>query len=159
MIKAYVILTVFLTVSISAQTHELLKHNGEKIQINYNKTERNLVYFSIPNSLEENSVSQYAVQLLTDKTTGKSQIISSKIDIKDQNAFREVVFLKEFEIIGLKKGEAISVFLGRTKGYSHYDLVSMKKRRLQEKAAKKGSPFVVITSESYDETKAVLYYY
>ena len=96
---------------------------------------------------------------ITNKVTGSTQIISSKIDVKDKNGFREIVFLKESETAGLKKGEAISVFFGRTKGFSDYDLVTMKKRRLQEKAAQKGSPFLVITSESYDETKAVLYYY
>jgi hypothetical protein len=157
--KVYVVLTVFFTVSISAQTHELLKHNGEKTDVNYNKLEENLIYFSNPNSLEENKICKYAVQSLIDKTTGKSQIISSTINVKDKNQIKNIVFLKESETMGLKKGDAISVFFGRTKGYSYYDLVAMKKRRLQEKAAQKGSPFIVITSESYEETKAVLYYY
>lgn len=157
--KVYVVLTVLFAVSMPAQTHDLLKHNGEKTEINYNKTANNLVYFSIPNSFEENTVSKYAVQSLTDKSTGKIQMISSKIDIKDKNQFRNVVFLKESETKGLKKGEAITVFFGRTKGFSDYDLGEMKKRRLQEKAVQKNSPFIVIISESYDETKAVLYHY
>jgi hypothetical protein len=96
---------------------------------------------------------------LTEIPSGNTQSISPKIDIKNKNSFREVVFLKEFETIGLKKGEDISVFMGRNKGFSHHDLVQTKNRRLQEKAAQKGSSFVVITSELYDETKATLYYY
>ncbi len=157
--KVGIVLAVLFAVSMSAQTHELVKHNGEKTGINYNKIEYNLVCFSTPNSSEENKISKYAVHSITNKATGSTQIISSKIDIKDKNRFRDIVFLKESETAGLKKGEAISVFFGRTKGFSDYDLVTMKKRRLQEKAVQKGSPFLVITSESYDETKAVLYYY
>ncbi|MEY4964325.1 MAG: hypothetical protein RLZZ323_1644 [Bacteroidota bacterium] len=45
------------------------------------------------------------------------------------------------------------------KGVSEHDLTAMKKRRLQEKAAQKNSPFVVILSESFDEIKGVLYHY
>nr|WP_314866738.1 hypothetical protein [uncultured Flavobacterium sp.] len=157
--KVGVVLTALFTVSMSAQTHELVKHNGEKKGINYSKTEHNLVCFSNTNSLEESKISKYAVQSIIDKVTGSIQIISSKIDVKDKDGFRDVLFLKESETMGLRKGETISVFFGRTKGFSDYDLVTMKKRRLQEKAAQKGSPFLVITSELYDETKAVLYYY
>ncbi len=157
--KVYVVLTILFAVSMSAQTHELLKHNGEKIEINYNKTVNNLVYFSTPTSFEENKISKYAVKSITDKATGSIQIISSKIDVVNKEKFREVVFLKESETKGLTKGETIQVFFGRNKGFSNYDLIAMKKRRLQEKAAQKGSPFVVIVSESYDDTKAVLYHY
>lgn len=157
--KVYVVLTVLFAVSMPAQTHELLRHNGEKMEINYNKTVNNLVYFSTPTSFEENKISKYAVKSITDKATGSIQIISSKIDVDDKEKFREVVFLKESETMGLKKGEFITVFFGRTKGFSEFDLMAMKKRRLQEKAVQKNSPFIVIISESYDETKAVLYYY
>jgi hypothetical protein len=152
--KVFVILALFMAVSITAQTHEILKHNGEKVLINYIKTDTNLIYFSNPNSSEEGKISTYAVQSLKDQSSGLIQVISSKVDI--DNGF---VFLKNNEIAGLRKVASISVFLGRPKGMSFNDLSFLKKRRLQEKATQKEALFVVITSETFDTIKADLYSY
>ncbi len=152
--KVFVILALFMAVSITAQTHEILKHNGEKVLINYIKTDTNLIYFSNPNSSEEGRISTYAVQSLKEQSSGIIQVISSKVDI--DNGF---VFLKNNEIAGLRKVASISVFLGRPKGMSFNDLSFLKKRRLQEKATQKEALFVVITSETFDTIKADLYSY
>jgi hypothetical protein len=152
--KVFVILALFIAVSITAQTHEILKHNGEKVLINYIKTDTNLIYFSNPNSSEEGRISAYAVQSLKEQSSGIIQVISSKVDI--DNGF---VFLKNNEIAGLRKVASISVFLGRPKGMSFNDLSFLKKRRLQEKATQKEALFVVITSETFDTIKADLYSY
>jgi len=152
--KIFVILAVFIAVSITAQTHEIVKHNGEKVLINYIKTDTNLIYFSNPNSWEEGRISTYAVQSLKEQSSGIIQVISSKVDI--DNGF---VFLKNNEIAGLRKVASISVFLGRPKGMSFNDLSFLKKRRLQEKATQKEALFVVITSETFDTIKADLYSY
>jgi hypothetical protein len=152
--KVFVILALFMAVSITAQTHEILKHNGEKVLINYIKTDTNLIYFSNPNSSEEGKISTYAVQSLKEQSSGIIQVISSKVDI--DNGF---VFLKNNEIAGLRKVASVSVFLGRPKGMSFNDLSFLKKRRLQEKANQKEALFVVITSETFDTIKADLYSY
>ena len=152
--KVFVILAVLMTVSITAQTHEILKHNGEKVLINYIKTDTTLIYFSNPNSSEEGKISTYAVQSLTEKSTGKIQVVSSKMETN-----KEVIFLKNNEIDGLQKVAHISVFLGRPKGMSFNDLSVLKKMRLQEKAIQKGAVFIVITSETFDTTQADLYSY
>ncbi len=152
--KVFVILALFMAVSITAQTHEIVKHNGEKVLINYIKTDTNLIYFSNPNSWEEGRISTYAVQSLKEQSSGIIQVISSKVDI--DNGF---VFLKNNEIAGLRKVASISVFLGRPKGMSFNDLSFLKKRRLQEKATQKEALFVVITSETFDTIKADLYSY
>ena len=152
--KVFVILAVLMTVSITAQTHEILKHNGEKVLINYIKTDTTLIYFSNPNSSEEGKISTYAVQSLTEKSTGKIQVVSSKLETN-----KEVIFLKNNEIDGLQKVAHISVFLGRPKGMSFNDLSVLKKMRLQEKAIQKGAVFIVITSETFDTTQADLYSY
>ena len=152
--KVFVILAVLMAVSITAQTHEILKHNGEKVLINYIKTDTTLIYFSNPNSSEEGKISTYAVQSLTEKSTGKIQDVSSKL-----NTNKEVIFLKNNEIDGLQKVAHISVFLGRPKGMSFNDLSVLKKKRLQEKAIQKGAVFIVITSETFDTTQADLYSY
>ena len=152
--KVFVILAVLMAVSITAQTHEILKHNGEKVLINYIKTDTNLIYFSNPNSSEEVKISTYVVQSLTEKSTGKIQDVSSKLKTN-----KEVIFLKNNEIDGLQKIAHISVFLGRHKGMSFNDLSVLKKKRLQEKAIQKGAVFIVITSETFDTTQADLYSY
>lgn len=152
--KVFVILAVLMAVSITAQTHEILKHNGEKVLINYIKTDTNLIYFSNPNSSEEGKISTYAVHSLTEKSTGKIQVVSSKLETN-----KEVIFLKNNEIDGLQKVAHISVFLGRPKGMSFNDLSVFKKKRLQEKAIQKGAVFIVITSETFDTTQADLYSY
>lgn len=152
--KVFVILAVLMAVSITAQTHEILKHNGERVLINYIKTDTNLIYFSNPNSSEEGKISTYAVQSLTEQSTGKIQVVSSKLE-----ANKEVIFLKNYEINGLQKVAHISVFLGRPKGLSFNDLSVLKKKRLQEKAIQKGAVFIVITSETFDTTQADLYSY
>ena len=152
--KIFVILAVFIAFSITAQTHEILKHNGEKVLINYIKTDTNLIYFSNPNSSEEGKISTYAVQSLKDQSSGLIQVISSKVNIN-----KGFVFLKNNEIAGLKKVATTSVFLGRPKGMSFNDLSVLKKRRLQEKANQKEALFVVITSETFDTIQADLYSY
>ena len=87
--KVFVILAVLMAVSITAQTHEILKHNGEKVLINYIKTVTTLIYFSNPNSSEEGKISTYAVQSLTEKSTGKIQDVSSKSTL---NFFESTAF-------------------------------------------------------------------
>jgi hypothetical protein len=60
--------------------------------------------------LEENKISKYAVNSVIDTKTGVSQTVSSKIDVKYKKDFRDVVFLKESQVMGLTKGEIITVF-------------------------------------------------
>ncbi|WP_229325783.1 hypothetical protein [Flavobacterium ammonificans] len=157
--KTGIVLSCMVSFFMSAQTHDLVKHNGEKMAVNLIKQETNLVYFSMPNSTEVEKISKYAVASLTNKSNGEVATISNRINCEDKANFNEVVFLEQSQTIGLKKGESINSFFGVTKGQADYDVKKMKKRRLQEKAASLKSPFVVILSEKPDETKAVLYQY
>jgi hypothetical protein len=50
------------------------------------------------------------VNSVIDTKTGVSQTVSSKIDVKYKKDFRDVVFLKESQVMGLTKGEIITVF-------------------------------------------------
>lgn len=157
--KAVSILSCIVSLIMSAQTHDLVKHNGEKLTINLIKQENSLVYFSMPNTTEVEKISKYAVASVTNKSNNEITLLSNKISFTDKNSYKQVVFLDQSETLGLKKGDSISSFFGVTKGQSDYDLTKMKKRRLQEKAASLQSPFIVIISEKPDETKAVLYQY
>lgn len=157
--KAGIFLVFIMSFMMSAQTHELIKHNGETLSVNYIKLENNWVYFSKPNNSEVEKISKHAVASIINKSNGESILVSNKIMITDKNSFNQVVFIDESQTNGLTKGAYISSFYGVTKGQSEYDLNKMKKRRLQEKAASFKSPFVVILSEKPDETKAILYNY
>ncbi|MBA4321105.1 MAG: hypothetical protein C0412_22165 [Flavobacterium sp.] len=152
-------IAVFLTAQLFAQTHEIVKHNGEKLEVNFIKTEGNLVYYSLPGSAEEKKISRYAVAQLNEKSKNNSQIISKKIDLTDNSDYNKVIVLKESEIIGLKKGTDLTGFLGKIKGETRWSMAEMGEKRLKQNAAKKGNQFIVITSNKTDNLKAIAYTY
>jgi hypothetical protein len=152
-------IAVLLTVKLFAQTHEIVKHNGEKLEINFIKTENNLIYYSNPGSIEEHKISKYAVAQLNEKSKNSSKIISEKIHLTQKSDYEKVIVIKEFETIGLKKSEVVTSFIGKVKGQPEYVLNQMTENRLKEKAASKGYPFIVIVSNRTDNLKAITYTY
>lgn len=152
-------IAVLLTTQLFAQTHEIIKHNGEKIEINFIKTEGNLVFYSLPNSAEEKKISRYAVAQLNEKSKNNSQILSKKIDVINQSDYNKVIVLKESETIGLQKSNVLTGFLGKIKGETRWSMPEMGEKRLKQNAAKKGYPFIVITSNKTDNLKAIGYTY
>jgi hypothetical protein len=152
-------IAVVLTTQLFAQTHEIVKHNGDKQEVNFIKTEGNLVYYSLPGSAEEKKISRYAVAKLNEKSKNNSQIISKKIDLTDNSDYNKVIVLKESETVGLKKGTDLSGFLGKIKGETRWSMAEMGEKRLKQNAAKKGNQFIVITSNKTDNLKAIAYTY
>ena len=152
-------IAVVLSAQLFAQTHEIVKHNGEKLEVNFIKTEGNLVYYSLPASAEEQKISRYAVAKINEKTKNNPQIISKKIDLIDKSDYNKVIVLKESETIGLKKSTDLTGFLGKIKGETRWSMAEMGENRLKQNAAKKGNQFIVITSNKTDNLKAVAYTY
>lgn len=152
-------IVLLLTTQLFAQTHQIIKHNGEKLEVNFIKIEGNLVYYSLPASSEEHKISRYAVAQLNEKSKSNSQIISKKIDLTDISDFNKVIVLKESETIGLKKSNNLTGFLGKIKGETRWSMAEMGERRLKQNAAKKGNQFIVITSNKTDNLKAIAYTY
>ena len=152
-------IAVVLSAQLFAQTHEIVKHNGEKLEVNFIKTEGNLVYYSLPASAEEQKISRYAVAKINEKTKNNPQIISKKIDLIDKSDYNKVIVLKESETIGLKKSIDLTGFLGKIKGETRWSMAEMGERRLKQNAAKKGNQFIVITSNKTDNLKAIAYTY
>ena len=148
-----------LSAQLFAQTHEIVKHNGEKLEVNFIKTEGNLVYYSLPASAEEQKISRYAVAKINEKTKNNPQIISKKIDLIDKSDYNKVIVLKESETIGLKKSTDLTGFLGKIKGETRWSMAEMGEKRLKQNAAKKGNQFIVITSNKTDNLKAIAYTY
>lgn len=154
-----VAIAVLVTAPLLAQTHEITKHNGEKLEINFIKIKNNIIYYSAPESLEEKKISKYAVAQLNEKSKINSQIISEKIHVSAKSDFKKVVVLKESETIGLKKGDTLNSFFGKIKGQSRLSLLEMGEKWLKENAALKGNQFIVILSNKTDNLKAVTYTY
>lgn len=152
-------IAVLFTAQLFAQTHELIKHNGEKLEVNFIKIDNNLVFYSLPNSQEQHKISRYAVAQLNEKSTNGSKIISDKIDLSNNLSSKKVIVLKESETIGLTQSGNLKGFLGVAKGETRWSLSEMGENNLKQKAAAEGYPFIVITSNKKDNLKAVGYTY
>ena len=63
-----ILIIVFFTTSIFAQTHEILKHNSEKLDANYINTDSNLIYYSLSSSSEKQKISKFAVAQINEKS-------------------------------------------------------------------------------------------
>jgi hypothetical protein len=131
-------ITIFFTTPIFAQTHEIIKHNGEKKEVNFIKIENNFVYYSLPSSTEEQKISKYAVAQLNDKSKKNSQIVSKKIHLTEKSDYKKVIILKETETIGLNKSNDLTCFLGKIKGQSKLTLLEMGEKKVERKCGTKG---------------------
>ncbi|TDE51021.1 hypothetical protein [Flavobacterium sp. GT3P67] len=151
--------TLLFTASLIAQTHQIIKHDGETIEVNFIKTENNLVYYTLPKSSEENTISQYAVAQLNEKSKNDSKIISEKIQLDGKSDYKKVIVLKKHQTIGLKESGMITSFYGGTKGESPLSFSDNGEIRLKQNAALKGSPFIVILSNKPKDLKAAIYTY
>jgi hypothetical protein len=157
--KIIAAIVVLITAQLSAQTHEIIKHNGDKLEVNYIKTENNLVYYALPNSMEEHKISRYAVAQLNEKAKSNSKIVSEKVNLSGNLDYKKVIVLKESETIGLTKSDTITLNQGVAKGETRWSLAQKGETRLKQNAAKKGHQFIVITSSKRDNLKAVAYTY
>ena len=155
----FIAFTILFTTSLIAQTHQIIKHDGETIDINFIKTANNLVYYSLPQSAEEKTISQYAVAQLHEKSKSDSKIISEKIQLNGKSDYKKVVVLKKHQTIGLKESGVITSFYGGTKGESSLSFSDNGEKRLKQNAALKGSQFIVILSNKPKDLKAVIYTY
>lgn len=152
-------IAVFFTAQLFAQTHEIVKHNGEKLEANFIKIENNLVHYSLPNSSEQHKISLYAVAQLNEKSKKHSKVVSEKINLTEKPDYKKVIVLKESETIGLKKSEDLKSYVGVAKGETRWTLSEMGENSLKQNAAKKGYQFIVITSNKKDNLKAIAYTY
>ena len=152
-------IAVFFTAQLFAQTHEIVKHNGEKFEANFIKIENNLVHYSLPNSSEQHKISRYAVAQLNEKSKNHSKVVSEKINLTEKPDYKKVIVLKESETIGLKKSEDLKSYVGVAKGETRWTLSEMGENSLKQNAAKKGYQFIVITSNKKDNLKAIAYTY
>lgn len=155
----FAILALSLTVSVMAQTHEITKHNGETMEVNFIKIENNLVYYTNVESNEEKKVSQFAISQLHEKSKNEAKTISEKIIPSGKADYTKVIVLKASQTEGLRESGTITSFLGKTKGETNQSFKDAAARRLKQNAADKGYPFIVILSTKSKDLKAVMYTY
>ena len=155
------VLTVFIlfTSSLIAQKHQMIKHNGVTVDINLIKIENNVVYYTFPQSLEEQSISKYAVAKLSEKSKTTPFIVSEKIHLNGKSDYNKVVVLQKHQTLGLKESGIITSFYLGTKGESPLSFTENGKKRLKQNAAQNGAPFIVILSNKPKDLKAAIYTY
>lgn len=155
----FAILALSLTVSVMAQTHEITKHNGETMEVNFIKIENNLVYYTNVESNEEKKVSQFAISQLHEKSKNEAKTISEKIMLAGKADYTKVIVLNASQTEGLRESGTITSFLGKTKGETNQSFKDGAARRLKQNAADKGYPFILILSTKSKDLKAVMYTY
>jgi hypothetical protein len=93
---------LFANIAIS-QTHQITKHNGEQLDVNFIKNENGLVYYSLNGSSEEIKISKHAVSSITNKQTKQTQKISDKVIVDSKDDYKMVTVLPQEKTIGLKR--------------------------------------------------------
>ena len=155
-----IIACIFLyTTSLLAQTQQIVKHDGKIMDINFIKIENNLMYFTLPETSEEKTISTYSVAELSTKSKSESKIISKRIELIGKSVYKKVIVLKKYQTQGLKESGIITSFYGGTKGESPVSFLYNGEKRLKQNAALKGFPFIVILSNEPKNLKAALYTY
>lgn len=152
-------LMLTITASLMAQTHEITKHDGKTMDVNFIKTENNLLYYSTAESSEEKKISQFAISQLHEKSKKEAKTISEKITLSGKADYTKVIVLKPSQTEGLQESGVITSFIGKTKGETNQSFLDQAEKRLKQNAALKGSQFIVIISDKPKELKAVMYTY
>ncbi|WP_281231294.1 hypothetical protein [Flavobacterium gelatinilyticum] len=149
---------LFANVAIS-QTHQITKHNGEQLDVNFIKNENGLIYYSLNGSSEEVKISKHAVSSITNKQTKQTQKISDKIVVDSKDDYKMVTVLPQEKTIGLKQTGTFTGVSTRTKGEPPIANQNQTAMRIKSKSALNGSPFVSITEKADGKYEAVTYVY
>jgi hypothetical protein len=152
---------LFLAISSSffAQSHVLVKHNGEKMNVNYIKTNSNLLYFNTGKDQVEQTISTYAISELVNTTNNTVTKISDKIVVSSEQEYKKVILLTPNEAKGLSSTTNNSKFVNRVKGQTPLAVQQQNIIALKRKAAKEGIPFVSIAQINRAESSARMYTY
>ena len=148
---------LFANIAIS-QTHQITKHNGELLDVNFIKNENGLIYYSFNGSAEEHKISKYAVSQITNKQTNQTQKISDKIIVDSKSDYSMVTVLSQEKTIGLKQAANFTGVSTKTKGEPPMANKNHTAMRIKTKSASNGYPFVSII-EKDGKYEAVAYVY
>ena len=158
--KTLIIFLFTLVSSLSfANSHIIVKQNGEKIEANYITTRNNLVYYTISGNSVEQEISVFAVEKIVDKTNNQAIVTNSKIDVSGKWGYKNVVVLNANQSKGLKVAEEFSANIQKIKGQSYSSWVQSAENRIKKSAAAKGYAYIQIVQQDNSKIKAVAYTY
>lgn len=148
---------LFANIAIS-QTHQISKHNGEELDVNFIKHENDLIHYSINGSDEEHKITKYAVSKITNKQTNQTKKISDRVVVDSKSDYKMVTVLPQEKTIGLKQAANFSGISTKTKGEPPIANQNQTALRIKTQSASKGCPFVSIV-ENDGKYEAVAYMY
>lgn len=151
-------LTLF-TSLIFADSHIIVKQNGEKIEVNYVTTKDNTVFYSLPGNSTVNEISLFAIDKVIDKKTNSILIENNKIDVSGKKGYKNVQLITNTQTNGLHQGVTLKTTIHKPKGQTKSDWIADASTRLKKQAAEQGFPFVVITNQTDSKLEAVAYNY
>ena len=148
---------LFANIAIS-QTHQISKHNGEELDVNFIKHENDLIHYSFNGSAEEHKITKYAVSKITNKQTNQTKKISDRVVVDSKSDYKMVTVLSQEKTIGLKQAANFSGISTKTKGEPPIANQNQTALRIKTQSASKGYPFVSIV-ENDGKYEAVAYMY
>lgn len=158
--KNIIITLSFLFANIAiGQTHQITKHNGEQLDVNFIKQENDLIYYAFNGSSEEHKISKYAVSQLTNKQTKVSKKVSDKVVVDSKSDYKLVTILPQEKTVGLKQVANFTGVSTKTKGESPIAKKNQTAMRVKSKLASSGYPFVSIVEKADGKYEAVAYVY
>ncbi|QSB27346.1 hypothetical protein [Flavobacterium sp. CLA17] len=149
---------LFANMAIS-QTHQITKHNGEQVDVNFIKLKNDLVYYTFDGSAEEHKISKYAVSKITNKQSNQTQKVSDKVIVDSKSDYKLVTVLTQEKTIGLKQAANFSGVSTKTKGEPPIANENHTAMRIKTQSASKGYPFISIVQKADGKYEAVAYAY
>jgi hypothetical protein len=143
-----------------AQTHQLVKHDGTEYAVNFIKNENNVIYYSNPESYEQQKISSFAVASLKNLKTSDVKTVSTKVAVAKECDFDKVTVLnQEDQTVGLKEVVTYNGLLNKTKGISSSEQLDQTIKSIKYKAAANGYPFIKVNQKANGTYEAIAYNY
>ncbi|MEO7977880.1 hypothetical protein [Flavobacterium sp.] len=149
---------LFANIAIS-QTHQITKHNGEELDVNFIKHENDLIHYSLHGSFEEHKITKFAVSKIINKQTNQTQKITDKVIVNSKSDYKMVTVLPQEKTIGLKQAANFTGLSTKTKGEPPIANKNHTALRIKTKSASNGYPFVSIVEKADGKYEAVAYVY
>ena len=157
---ALLTLVTILSMNVSAQTHQLVKHDGTAYAVNFIKNENGVIYYSNPESYEQQKISALAVASLKNLKTSDLQTVSPKVAIATKCDSDKVTLVNhQDQTTGLKQGVTYTGLLNKTKGISASEQMQQTIQSIKTKAAAAGYPFITMAKKGDDSYEAIAYNY
>ena len=155
----YILAFTLFTSLLFADSHIIVKQNGEKLEVNYVTTRNNTVFYSLAGNSTLKEISLFAIEKVIDKKTNNILIDNRKVDVSGKAGYKKVQFLTSNQTSGLHQGAVLKTVIHTPKGQTKSYWIAAASTRIKKQAAAQGFPFVVITKQTDSKIEAVAYNY